>query len=100
MKVGRRALPSARLAAPASRNSLTRRSCKVLLARSTRPLAGLRIGADDVDVERVQGPAKLGHPVTAKGGSLQQLGDSSEHVELLAVKVIIAIKDCRSIKLQ
>jgi hypothetical protein len=34
------------------------------------------------------------------GGSLQQLGDSSERVELLAVKVIIAIKDFRSIKLQ
>src|ERR1700726_1394639 len=30
-------------AAPASRNSLTSRSCKVLCARSTRPLAGLEL---------------------------------------------------------
>src|SRR5215468_7900373 len=43
MNAGRRALPSARVAAPASRNSLTRRSCNVLLARSTRPLAGLEL---------------------------------------------------------
>src|SRR5437762_6714867 len=37
MKAGRRALPPARVAAPARRNSFTRRSCNVLLARSTRP---------------------------------------------------------------
>src|SRR5271169_6746862 len=43
MKTGSRALPSARVAAPASRNSLTRRSCNVLFARSTRPLAGLEL---------------------------------------------------------
>src|SRR5689334_8169176 len=43
MKVGRRALPSDRVAAPASRNSLTNRSCSVLCARSTRPLAGLEL---------------------------------------------------------
>src|SRR5580693_970556 len=43
MKAGRRALPSARVAAPASRNSLTSRSCKVLFARSTRPFAGLEL---------------------------------------------------------
>src|SRR5215469_1625893 len=43
MKAGRRALPSARVRTPASRNSLTRRSCKVLCARSTRPLAGLEL---------------------------------------------------------
>ena len=43
MKAGRRALASARVAAPANRNSLTRRSCNVLLARSTRPLAGLEL---------------------------------------------------------
>jgi hypothetical protein len=30
-------------------------------------LGRARIGADDVDVERVQGAAKLGHSVTAKG---------------------------------
>src|SRR6266404_1084875 len=30
------------------------------------PLGRARIGADDVDVERVQSPAKLGHPVTAE----------------------------------
>src|SRR6266436_4207577 len=71
MNPGSRALPCAKLAAPASRNSLTSRSCRVLCARSTRPLAGLvkelrLAGADDVDVERVQSPAKLGHPVTAE----------------------------------
>jgi hypothetical protein len=43
MKAGRRALPSARVTAPASRNSLTSRSCKVLCARSTRPLAWLEL---------------------------------------------------------
>src|SRR5271166_3180574 len=43
MKAGSRALPSAKVAAPASRNSLTRRSCNVLFARSTRPLAGLEL---------------------------------------------------------
>src|SRR5467141_1973534 len=41
MNPGSRALPCAKLAAPASRNSLTSRSCRVLCARSTRPLAGL-----------------------------------------------------------
>ena len=30
-------------------------------------LGRARIGADDVDVERTQGAAKLGHPFTAKG---------------------------------
>src|SRR5271166_4911967 len=30
------------------------------------PLRRARIGADDVDVERVQGAAELGHPVSAK----------------------------------
>src|SRR5271169_4006994 len=51
MNAGSRALPSARVATPASRNSLTSRSCKVLFARSTRPpvhargrlLAGLEL---------------------------------------------------------
>ena len=31
------------------------------------PLRRARIGADDIDIERVQGATKLGHPVTAKG---------------------------------
>src|SRR5271170_3847200 len=43
MKTGSRALPSARVRAPASRNSLTSRSCRVLCARSTRPLAELEL---------------------------------------------------------
>src|SRR5882762_8433706 len=43
MNPGSRALPCAKLAAPASRNSLTSRSCGVLCARSTRPLAGLEL---------------------------------------------------------
>src|SRR5882762_4342296 len=43
MNPGSRALPCAKLAAPASRNSLTSRSCRVLCARSTRPLAGLEL---------------------------------------------------------
>lgn len=34
---------SARVAAPATRNSLTSRSCEVLCARSTRPLAVLKL---------------------------------------------------------
>src|SRR6266404_3486155 len=38
MNPGSRALPCAKLAAPASRNSLTSRSCRVLCARSTRPI--------------------------------------------------------------
>src|SRR4029077_2605491 len=43
MTPGSRALPCARVAAPASRNSLTNRSCRVLCSRSTRPLAGLEL---------------------------------------------------------
>src|SRR5215204_3059231 len=43
MNDGRRAFPSARLDAPASRSSLTRRSCNVLCARSTRPFAWLEL---------------------------------------------------------
>src|ERR1700738_5117378 len=66
INAGRTALPSARVRTPASRNSLTRRSCKVLCARSTRPLGLARIGADDVDVQRVERAAKLGHAVAAK----------------------------------
>src|ERR1700760_969685 len=31
------------------------------------PFRRARIGADDVEVERVQGAAKLGHPATAEG---------------------------------
>ena len=61
MNAGSRALPSARVAAPASRNSLTSRSCKVLLARSTRPLAGLELAQ-----MCVQSPAELGHAVAAE----------------------------------
>src|SRR5205823_8092091 len=66
MKAGRRALPSARVAAPASRNSLTSRSCKVLFARSTRPFAGLELAQMMSMLERMQSPAKLGHAVTAE----------------------------------
>src|SRR6202047_5520196 len=66
MNAGSRALPWARVPAPASRNSLTSRSCKVLCARSTRPLGRARIGADDIDVQGVQCPAKLRHPVTTE----------------------------------
>jgi len=43
MNAGRRAFPSARSDAPASRGSLTSRSCKVLCARSTRPFAWLEL---------------------------------------------------------
>src|SRR6516225_7695333 len=43
MKAGKRAFPSARVRAPASRSSLTSRSCKVLCARSTRPFAWLEL---------------------------------------------------------
>src|SRR6516165_10138332 len=43
MNAGSRAFPSARVLAPASRNSFTRRSCNVLCARSTRPLAWLEL---------------------------------------------------------
>src|SRR5215467_1287497 len=66
MNAGRRALPSARIAAPASRNSLTKRSCNVLLARSTRPLAGLELAQMMSMLSACRAPAKLGHPVTAK----------------------------------
>ena len=60
-------LPSARVAAPASCSSLTSRSCKVLFARSTRPLAGLELAQMMSMLSACRGAAKLGHPVTAKG---------------------------------
>src|ERR1700730_3623845 len=66
MKAGSRAFPAARSHAPASRSSLTRRSCKVLCARSTRPFAWLEIGADDVDIESVERTPELGHAVAAE----------------------------------
>src|SRR6516165_12572614 len=66
MNAGRRALPAARVAAPANRNSLTKRSCNVFVGAFDPTLGRARIGADDVDVERVQGAAKLSHPITAK----------------------------------
>src|SRR3954469_8813540 len=43
MNEGRGELPSARLDAPASRSSFTKRSCNVLCARSTRPFAWLEL---------------------------------------------------------
>jgi len=59
----------ARVVAPASCNSLTRRSCKVLSARSTRPLAGLEI-AQMMSMLSLQGAAKLGHAVAAQRARL------------------------------
>src|SRR3954449_9851150 len=43
MKPGRNALAASRSLMPASRSSLTSRSCKVAWARSTRPLAWLEL---------------------------------------------------------
>ena len=43
MKPGRNALPASMSLIPAMRSSLTRRSCKVRLTRSTRPLAWLEL---------------------------------------------------------
>src|ERR1700761_8181682 len=37
-----------------------------LVSTFDAPFSRARVGADDVDVERVQGAAELGHPVTAK----------------------------------
>ena len=59
-------MPAARIETPASRNSLTKRSYKVLLARSPQPLAWLELAPDDVNVQRVQRPAELGHAVTVQ----------------------------------
>src|ERR1700716_3497542 len=65
MNAGRNALPAAMLSMPHSRISFTSRSCSVPLARSTRPLACEELAQNDVDVQRMQSPAELGHAVTA-----------------------------------
>src|ERR1700730_923571 len=81
MKAGRRAFPSARLHAPASRSSLTSRSCKVLWARSTRPFAWLEF-ADDVEVQCMQRATKLGHAVAAERAGMID----PEHTVLVTVE--------------
>src|SRR3974377_623692 len=66
MNAGSRAFPSARVHTPASRSSLTRRSCNVLCGPRARALGRAGIGAGDVDVQCVQRASKLGHAVAAK----------------------------------
>jgi hypothetical protein len=51
---------------PSTRSSFTRRSCKVRLARSTRPLAWLEF-AQDLDVQLGEGATELRHALSAPG---------------------------------
>src|SRR5882724_12666072 len=65
MNPGSHALAAAIDDTPASRSSLTIRSCNVPNARSMRPFACGAVGTNDVDVERQQRTTKLGHTVAA-----------------------------------
>src|SRR4051795_9906203 len=67
MKPGRKALAAAMSLILAMRSSLTSRSCKVRLTRSTRPFAWLELAQQDLDVQLGQGPAELGHALAALG---------------------------------
>jgi hypothetical protein len=53
-----------------------------LCARSTRPFAWAGVGADDVDVERVECAAELGHAVAADGALMVD----AENAVLVAVE--------------
>src|SRR6201987_3783260 len=72
---------------PASRSSLTIRSCNVpnarlSLSKGDASLCLRAVGTDDVDVQRQQRATELGHPVT--GGSL--LAVHSENAVFVAVE--------------
>src|SRR5690349_17837186 len=84
MKAGRRALPSTKLDTPASRSSFTKRSCKVLCARSTRPFAWLEeSGASAPSRSALDGSGCFGGPApgqqvaeTAVGPVIDELGEN------------------------
>src|SRR4051812_29124550 len=80
MNAGRNALPASIVEMPASRNSFTSRSCRVLLARSTRPLAWG--GADDDDVQLIERSTELGHAVSAR----RVLTVDPEHAVLVRIE--------------
>src|SRR5271156_2657382 len=68
MNPGSQAFAAAIDETPASRSSLTIRSCNVPNARSMRPFACGLLAQIDVDVQRQQRAPELGHPLT--GGSV------------------------------
>src|SRR6516164_248753 len=73
MKAGRRRClppgwphPPAAIPPPSRGQALDQAILQRLVGALDPPFGRARIGANDVDVERVQGAAELGHPVTAK----------------------------------
>src|SRR4051794_6021693 len=67
MKPGRKALAVAMSLILAMRSSLTRRSCKVRLTRSTRPFAWLELAHRISMLSSAKAPAELGHALAALG---------------------------------
>ena len=59
-------MPSARVAHARQPQFLDEAVLQRLVGALDPPFGRARIGADDIDVEGMQGAAKLGHPVTAK----------------------------------
>src|SRR5512143_3445115 len=81
MNAGRRVFPSARVRA--RQPQLLDQPILQRLMRPLDPTLRLaRVGADDVDVESVQRPPELGHPITAERASLVD----TKHPMLVAVE--------------